>query len=61
VHWSEDGWGTVHDTPTQDSGFGIHFADLGTTALKAGDAIVFTICWSADKRWEGVDYQLHVQ
>lgn len=60
VHWSVDGWRTAHDTPTEDSGFGVHFADLGTTGFKSGDAIVFTIYWPAENRWEGVDYQLAV-
>lgn len=60
VHWSADGWRTVHDTPTADSGFGIHFADLGTTGLKPGDAVMFTIYWPAENRWEGVDYRLAV-
>jgi glucoamylase len=60
LHWSVDGWRTVTDTPTGDSGFGIHFADLGTTDLKFGDAVVFTIYWSAENRWEGADYQLAV-
>jgi glucoamylase len=61
VHWSVDGWRTAHDTPAEDSGFGIYFADLGTTGFKSGDAILFTIFWPAENRWEGVDYQLAVE
>ncbi|HEX5103868.1 MAG TPA: glycoside hydrolase family 15 protein, partial [Pirellulaceae bacterium] len=61
VHWSVDGWLTAHDTPAEDSGFGIYFADLGTTGFKSGDAILFTIFWPAENRWEGVDYQLAVE
>ncbi len=30
VHWSIDGWKTVHDTPSRDSGFGMHFVDIPT-------------------------------
>ncbi len=60
VHWSVDGWRTILDTPTEDSGFGIHFADLDTTGLKLGNAVIFTIYWPAENRWEGVDYQLVV-
>jgi glucoamylase len=60
VHWSADGWQTVHDTPSRNSGFGVHFADLDTTKLPAGSTIIFTIRWSADSRWEGMDYQLAV-
>ncbi|HET7851568.1 MAG TPA: glucan 1,4-alpha-glucosidase [Methyloceanibacter sp.] len=57
VHWSVDGWRTARDSPTKDSGLGIHFADLGTASLKPGDAVVFTTYWPAENRWEGVDYQ----
>lgn len=61
VHWSVDGWRTIQDTPTKDSGLGIHFADLDTAELKRGDAIVFTLYWSAEDRWECVDYDLVVE
>ncbi|HEX6120490.1 MAG TPA: glucan 1,4-alpha-glucosidase [Dongiaceae bacterium] len=60
VHWSMDGWRTAHDTTAEDSGFGIHFADLGTGGLKPGATVVFTIFWPSESRWEGVDYQLVV-
>lgn len=58
IHWSEDGWRTVFDTPTEDSNFGIHFVDLRTADLKADGEIVFTIYWPAEDRWEGVDYRI---
>ncbi|HLI10420.1 MAG TPA: glucan 1,4-alpha-glucosidase [Alphaproteobacteria bacterium] len=58
IHWSADGWRTTHDAPTEDSGFGIHFADLDTARLREGEAVVFTIYWPAERRWEGVDYRL---
>jgi glucoamylase len=61
IHWSSDAWRTVRDTPTQDSGFGIHFADLDTAGLAAGGGIVFTIHWTAADRWEGVDYGLAIE
>ena len=32
VHWSVDGWRTVHDTPTRDTTLGVHVADLETHA-----------------------------
>ena len=60
VHWSIDGWRTVRDTATTDSGLGIHFADLDTTDLEHSDAIVFTFHWTAQGRWEGVDYAVTV-
>ena len=60
VHWSVDGWRTVQDTPTKDSGLGVYFADLDTSGLKSGNAIVFTLYWPAQDRWEGNDYDLAV-
>jgi glucoamylase len=60
VHWSTDDWRNVHDTATADSGLGFHFADLDTATRKPGGAIVFTIHWSVQDRWEGVDYRLDV-
>lgn len=61
VHWSTDGWRTVHDSRTRDSGFGIHFVDLDTATLPSGGAVVFTLCWAADDRWEGIDYELAIE
>lgn len=60
VHWSADGWHTVHDTPSEDSGLGIHFADLDTASLKPGETVLFTLYWPAEDRWEGIDYRLVV-
>jgi glucoamylase len=60
IHWSADGWRTVHDTPTQDSSFGIHFADLDTAEFATGGTVVFTIYWPAEDRWEGTDYRLTI-
>jgi glucoamylase len=60
VHWSADGWQTVHNTPSRNSGFGVHFADLDTPKLPADSTIIFTIRWTADNRWEGIDYQLAI-
>ncbi len=60
VHWSRDGWRTVRDTPTRDSGLGIHFADLDTAALTRGAAVVFTFHWQAAQRWEGTDWRVGI-
>jgi glucoamylase len=60
IHWSADGWRTTHETATQDSGFGVHGADLDTARLRAGAAIVFTFHWRGDDRWEGTDFTVAV-
>jgi glucoamylase len=60
VHWSSDGWRTSVDTPTTDSGFGVHFVDLTTARVPSGSEIVFTIYWPAENRWEGTDYRVAI-
>jgi glucoamylase len=60
AHWSGDGWQSVRDTPTRDSGFGTHVADLDTAEIAAGGAVVFTLYWLNEARWEGADYWLRV-
>ena len=61
VHWSSDAWQSARDTPTRDSGLGMHVADLDTVALPAGSTVVFTLRWAAEGRWEGADYQLTIE
>jgi glucoamylase len=60
VHWSADGWRTVHDRRTQDRGFGVHLADLDTAELATGGEVVFTFYWTARDRWEGVDFRVTI-
>jgi glucoamylase len=60
IHWSRDGWKTVTDSKTVDTGLGIHYADLETTGLSPGQSIVFTFFWPVANKWEGVDFQVTV-
>jgi glucoamylase len=60
VHWSDDGWATVHDTPTRDTGLGVHLADLDTTGLRPDREITFTFNWLLIDRWEGADFTVGV-
>jgi glucoamylase len=60
VHWTLDEWRTIHDTPSRDSGLGMHFVDIPTAECTAGSAVVFTFFWPEARRWEGVDYRITV-
>jgi glucoamylase len=60
VHWSDDGWRTTHDTTTQDTGLGVHKADLPTRSLAHGATVKFTFFWHAAARWEGADFEILV-
>ena len=45
VHWSVDGWRTVHDSPTRDTTLGVHVVDLPTMRLRPGDRVDLTFYW----------------
>ncbi|HEX5464294.1 MAG TPA: glucan 1,4-alpha-glucosidase [Burkholderiales bacterium] len=60
VHWSGDGWRTTHDTTTQDTGLGVHKADLPTQPLAHGATVKFTFFWHDAARWEGTDFEILV-
>jgi len=60
VHWSVDGWQTVHDTGTRDTTLGIHLVDLPTTSLQSRGRVDFTFYWPEGRRWEGVDFMVYV-
>jgi glucoamylase len=59
VHWSPDGWHSVVDTPTRDTGLGLHVADLPSDALSAG-GLDFTFFWPLANRWEGCDFAVTI-
>jgi glucoamylase len=58
VHWSTDGWQTVHDQQTSDSGLGCWFAELPTAELDRGSRVLFTFRWP--DRWEGRDFAVEI-
>ena len=60
VHWSTDGWQTVVDSHTRDTGLGLHVADLPVEALPAGARVDFTFYWPLASRWEGADFGVAV-
>ena len=61
VHYSFDGWQTVSNINTRDSGLGTHVADLPADGLAAGSEIVFTFYWTQEQRWEGTDFSVVVE
>jgi len=58
IHWSFDGWATVNDLETRDTGFGCWFGDLPSDPLPTGARIVFTFRWQ--EGWEGKDFQVGI-
>ncbi len=60
VLWSDDDWAASHETPTIDSGLGIHVAELPTEALAPGRSVVFTWRETASGGWAGADHRITV-
>lgn len=60
IHWSCDNWQSTSETPTRSTGLGTFVADLATATQGPGAAIVFTIYWIDDQRWEGRNYQVSI-
>jgi glucoamylase len=60
VHWGRDGWQTVEDTPTADTGLGFHVAVLASAALPAGSRIDFTWRREDGCEWVGRDFSVRV-
>jgi glucoamylase len=58
---SLDGWESFTEYITLDTGFGLHFVDLASKRLPAGDAIDFTFYWPDAQKWEGKNFQVKVQ
>ena len=56
VHWSVNDWARAHDTPTRDTGLGVHVADLPTRGLAASARLLFTFYWPDAGRWEDADF-----
>jgi glucoamylase len=61
VHWSVDGWRTVHDSATRDTTLGVHLVDLPTAGLPNGAWVDLTFYWPQSARWEGVDFRIGVE
>ncbi len=60
VRWSADGWKTLADVETRDTGIGMFVADLPTSALSVGATVRFTFRWADSDRWEGDDFAVEI-
>ncbi len=70
VRWSMDQWQTVNDTPSFDTGLGMHIVDLPDARTVLGDAcladgrsraVEFTFYWPETDRWEGVNFRVEFE
>ena len=59
LHWTDNEWRTVNDTPSGATAFGIEFVDISITAAQQAP-IRFTFFWPGTNSWEGRDYMVGV-
>ncbi|QXE85183.1 glucan 1,4-alpha-glucosidase [Geomonas nitrogeniifigens] len=60
IRWSPDEWNTSQEIRTNDTGLGIHSADLATGSLTEGKQARFTFYWLEAGHWEGVDWAVSI-
>ncbi|MGI4747815.1 MAG: hypothetical protein ACRYGI_19780 [Janthinobacterium lividum] len=60
LHWSDDGWVRIQDTPVVEIGPGIFVAELPTAGLPIGSMVVFTWRERGSGAWLGIDHHIAV-
>ncbi len=60
VRWTVDNWQTHETTPSHSLGYAGSFADLPTEPAAQGGTLSFTLFWSAQKRWEGQNFDIRM-
>ena len=58
VHWSSNDWASTTDRKADASGLGTWICDLPTETLANGSAIVFTVYWPQQDKWEGRNFRV---
>jgi glucoamylase len=56
VHWGRNGWRSISEDPTGETGLRFHVAVLDTESLLPGARIDFTWRWQDTGEWHGCDY-----
>lgn len=59
LHWTANGWQTIHDTRSRATPLGIWHVDLPIVKVQRMP-IQFTFHWADGDRWEGRDYSVEV-
>ncbi len=61
IRWSADGWQTMQDSTTTDTGIGLHYVDLESAGMRPGAVLQFTFHWLESDRWEGKNFSVEVE
>jgi glucoamylase len=61
LHWSADGWRTVHHDPLEPRGHGVWTYEWPRDALSQVGELRFTLYWPESRTWEGRDFSIRVE
>ena len=61
IDWTVDAWRSSRETPTRDTGLGVHLADLPTAALPPGTSVEFRFRPLSSGTVEGITYTVTVK
>jgi glucoamylase len=61
VRWTFDNWDSFQETATEDTGLGLHVADLSTKGMRPGTKVAFTLYWIDAGKWEGQNYEVEIR
>lgn len=57
IHWTDDGWKTVRETPTEQKAPNLFVADI-RTGDDRHETLTFTFFWKEAGRWENQNYSI---
>ncbi len=60
LHWSQDNWQTVKDTPSTSTKLGVNFVDISVSNNQQ-QPISFTFFWIESSKWEQRNYTVLVE
>ncbi len=60
LHWSIDGWISVHDSATHESGLGLYIVEIDEHLLRAGQRFDFTFRSVETGVWFGQDFSIAI-
>ncbi len=60
IHWGVDGWQSIADGETADTGLGLHALELDAAALADAHSVDFTFQWRGTGEWAGNDFHVAV-
>ncbi|OUL22655.1 glucan 1,4-alpha-glucosidase [Nostoc sp. RF31YmG] len=60
LHWSQNNWQTVQNTPSTSTKLGIDYVDI-SIASEQQQPIIFTFFWISNSSWEQHNYQVAVE